>query len=1087
MRRTTATVLFTDLVSSTELSIAHGAAFDEVRRTHDALLRNAVGAAGGTVIKGLGDGIMAAFDAVGDAVTAARAAQAGIHRLNHRGTGPALSIRVGLSLGDVTYEDDGDCFGEPVIEAARLCAIAEGDQILATALVKALVGRQPDGFVDLGRRALKGLPEPVEVVEVRWERPEASATPLPARLASAPTDFVGRAAELAALHGAYQEVTEHGAVRAVLVGGEPGVGKTTMVSQAIRLWFDRGAAVAMGRCEEDVRAPYRPFIDVLEHLVASAPPEVLADHVERHGAALLPLAPSLASRVGDLPPLGSSDLETERFQLFAAAADLLTALATRAPLVIFLDDLHWADAGTVSLLRVLATQPEPARLLLLGTFRSDELAGDHPMAHALAAFRRVPAVTRLQLSGLQAPDILELVERWTGEEPGAPAERLARDLAAETGGNAFFVTEVMRHLADTGQLDGLAGPLPSAGPLVPESVLEVLAQRVAQLGAMADGVLATAAVIGQEFTLGLVSAVTGLDDAKLLGVLDEAAAAALVTEVRDAPGRFAFTHALVQHAILLNAGATREAALHRRVAEVLEADDSGAAPVDELARHWLQATNTSDNRRARDWARQAGDAAIAALAPADAAAYYRQALLLHDQLRDDDVATRIDLLTQLGTAERQSGDPEHRDTLLKACRLARRAGDTARLAEAALANNSGTFSTFQGVDPEQVEMLEAALAGATDPARRALLTATLANELTYTAEFERRRGLADEALRLARATGDGALVLRVSNLVFYAVWVPETLDERLALTEESLALADAVGDPLSRYWASISAHLNLVQAGRVEEADPLLDLLDELTDRLAQPALQWRARHTRAARLILRGDPDRAEQLALQAFELGDRAGAPEASVYGRSQEMSVAWQRGTLAELAAGISGRSPRSPNALASLALIFTEGGRADEVVPHLDAVAAGALADLPHNPAYLSCLALFAEAAIRLEHAAAASVLHEGLAPFAGQIGFDGVMVVGSLQHHLGGLARVLGRPDEAVDRLNESAALHRRIGAPFFEAGDRLELGWSLHERGAAGDAARAREELRAALALAQDHGYAAVRDRAAGRLAALDR
>jgi hypothetical protein len=750
--------------------------------------------------------------------------------------------------------------------------------------------------------------------------------------------------------------------------------------------------------------------------------------------------------------------------------------------VVFLDDLHWADAGTASLLRSLAALPERARLVIVGTFRSDELSTDHPMGQALAAFRRVPAVRRVQVDGLAAADVVELVARWTGAQ-GDGAERLAAALVEETDGNAFFVTEVMRHLADAGQLDDAEAALPTVGAMVPESVLEVLGDRVARLGSVAADVLTTAAVVGQEFTLGLVGAATCVDEAKLLAVLDEAAAAALVTEVAGSPGRFAFAHALVQRAILQNAGPTREAALHRRVAEALEADDSRDVPLAELARHWLQATSTSDHRRARDWARQAGDAALAALAPGDAAAYYRQALLLHDQLREDDVATRIDLLTQLGTAERQSGDPEHRDTLLKACRLARRTGDAERLAEAALANNSGTFSTFQGVDPEQVEMLEAALAAATDPARRALLTGTLANELTYAAAFDRRRELADEAMQLARATGDPALVLRVSNLVFYALWVPETLEERLRLTEESSSLADALGDPLARFWASTSAVLNLVQAGRVAEADPLLDATDALADRLAQPALQWRARHTRAARLLLAGDPGAAEPLVGAAFDLGDRAGEPEASVYGRSQALCLAWQRGTLAELAATIDGSSPRPPNALAALCLIFVEGGREPEVVRHLDAVADGLLTDLPHNPAYLSCLALFAEVAARVDHPAAAAVLHRGLAPFADQVGFDGVMALGSFQHHLGGLARVLGRVDEAVERLSTSVALHGRLGARFFEACDRVELALAHHRRGGDGDDARARVELEAAAHLAAEHGYAMVQQRTARALA----
>ena len=176
MARGTSTVLFTDLVGSTEQSVRFGEAFDDARRAHDAALRAVVEAHAGSVVKGTGDGIMATFAVVSDGVAAARALQQAIHRLNRRRPEPSLSIRVGLSVGDVSFED-GDCYGEPVVQAARLCAIADGDQVLAAAVVQALVGgARAEGFLDAGPRELKGLPGELDVVELVWERPEASAT-----------------------------------------------------------------------------------------------------------------------------------------------------------------------------------------------------------------------------------------------------------------------------------------------------------------------------------------------------------------------------------------------------------------------------------------------------------------------------------------------------------------------------------------------------------------------------------------------------------------------------------------------------------------------------------------------------------------------------------------------------------------------------------------------------------------------------------------------------------------------------------------------------------------------------------------------
>jgi class 3 adenylate cyclase len=1083
MSTSTTTVLFTDLVTSTELSVRFGVRFDEARRAHDALLRSAVEANHGRVIKGTGDGLMATFATAADGIAAARSAQQSIHRLNQQGREPALSIRTGLAVGDVIFEPT-DCYGQPVIEAARLCAVAEGDQILATELVRAIAGlHRAEGFKPLGAFELKGLPDPVPVVDIHWERLTRSTTPLPNQLAIPDLSFVGRTAELEQLDRAHEGVRQSGQRQVVLVSGEPGLGKTTIVGHAARGWHEAGTTVAMGRCEEQVRAPYRPFVEALAHLVASAPVELLHRHVNRHGASLLPLVPMLATRLDSVPDRINTDPETERYLLFSAVNDLLASLSEQAPVVLFLDDLHWADAGTTSLLRSLATATEPARLLILGTFRGDEVTGDHPMGQAVAAFRRTPSVTRAELSALSADDILDLLEQLTGPGDGEAATRLAGELVAETGGNAFFVTEVVRHLDETGQLTRLSAATTEGSPL-PDSIREVLGERVARLGSAGDAVLGAAAVIGSEFNVPLLVAVTGFDEHKVLGILEDATTVALVRELADA-SRFRFTHALVQHAILANLGPNRAAGLHRQVAEVLETTSEAGEQVAELAHHWLQATLRSDNARARDWARQAGDAALAALAPGDAVAYFRQALLLHDQLRDDDIPMRLDLLIGLGTAERQAGDPEHRDTLLKAARIARRVGDDQRLAAAALANNIGTFSVFGGIDAERVEMLEAAVARSQVDDERALLLATLANELTYSGDYASRRQLVDDAIAAARASGDATLLLRVLNLVAFPLWVPDTLDERLAMTDESIALMEQVPDPLVRFWVGASHYSSLVQAGRIAEADALLDQTVTLAERLAQPGLQWRARHRVATRQLLRGDPDTAEALAAEALELGTDAGERWATVYFRSQELCVHWMRGTMDELSARIKGTTPRPWHATSPLCLIFAESGRDHEAQALLDRGAAAGFADAPRDPTLVGGLSMFAESAVVLGDLRAAELLHPLLLPYASQVGFDAVSTMGLVDHYVGALAAMLGRHDEAVERLQRSSTFHESIGAPFFEARGRHQLAAALLARQSPGDVEAARDELRQAIVIAERYKYRMVHRRAAQLLATL--
>ena len=265
-------------------------------------------------------------------------------------------------------------------------------------------------------------------------------------------------------------------------------------------------------------------------------------------------------------------------------------------------------------------------------------------------------------------------------------------------------------------------------------------------------------------------------------------------------------------------------------------------------------------------------------------------------------------------------------------------------------------------------MLEAAIAAGGANGRQALLLGTLANELTYSGDFDRRRRA--RRRRAARQPGRAATprcYLQVINLVFYPLWVPETLDERLALTEESLALVAQVDDPASPSSGPRdgSNYLNLVQAGPRRRERPLpARRSDELADQLAQPALQWRARHIAATRRLLAGDPDaRGGARATKASSSATSAGEAEASVYFKSQEMCVHWQRGTMAELSARIKGTSPRPPNAVASLCLIFCR-ERARR---------RGAGAARPRRPTwpsptcpttrrYITSVALFAEAAI-----------------------------------------------------------------------------------------------------------------------------
>ena len=413
-------ILFTDIVGSTQLShLQSPEDADEVRRGHFSILRQAVTEAGGTEVKNLGDGLMAVFGSASTALACAVAMQQGVDQDNRDRLHPAVGLRIGLSGGEVIPED-GDYFGDPVVEAARLCALCDGGQILAADILRLTAGRRSrHQYRALGELTLKGLPDPVECVEVLWEPLGGAASgwriPLPARMPVRPgSGVIGRDKELSMIDDVAKSIAGGAALEALLISGEAGQGKTTLVAEGARRAFDDGSCVLFGHCEEDLATPYQLFAEALGHFVAHAPEEQLLAHVATHGSELLSLVPSLAGRIPDLPPSKATDSDTERYLLFAAVIGLLAEASLRQPVVLVLDDLQWADKGSLLLLRHIMATAQPMRMLIIGTYRDSELSQTHPLLDTLAALRRQSGVARLELSGLDDSGVVAFMEAIAG-------------------------------------------------------------------------------------------------------------------------------------------------------------------------------------------------------------------------------------------------------------------------------------------------------------------------------------------------------------------------------------------------------------------------------------------------------------------------------------------------------------------------------------------------------------------------------------------------------------------------------------------------------------------------------------------------
>jgi class 3 adenylate cyclase len=1083
----TVTVLFTDLVDSTALLSRVGENRAEVlRREHFALLRAAVVGQNGREVKNLGDGLMVVFDGVTAALSSAIDMQQRLE-VRNRSAEEGLSIRVGVSHGEADREDD-DYFGLPVVEASRLCGRAAGGEILTTEIVRLLAGSRGDlQFDSLGGLELKGIDEPVSAFRVAWtpfRARDAFEVPLPSRVSGATVDsFVGRETERARLVDA-AKAAEAGGRRLVLLSGEAGIGKTSLTAALAQRAFADGSVVLYGRCDEDLGIPYQPWAEALQHLVAHVDDEVLVEHVRRQGGRLAHLVPALCTRVPDMPADSSSDADAARYLLFGDVVELLAGVGQAGLVVVILDDLHWADKPTTQLLRHVVASTVPLRLLIVATFRESELSAHHPLSETLAALHREQGVERCALAGLDDNDLLALMESMAGHEMNDDGIALRDALMRETDGNPFFVSEILRHLADTGAIrqgdDGrwsAAVDIASMG--LPVSIREVVGQRVARLGPEAVSVLSTAAVIGRDFDLPLLAAATTYTADQVLDVLDAAIEAGVLIESAGRSGGYSFAHALIEHTLYRDLTTNRRTRLHRVIAEKLE-ELAGAAPesrLGELAWHWSEAVVAVDIDKAVLYAQRAGEHALEQLAPDEALRWFRRALeLLTLEAAQVNTERRCEILVGLGEAQRQVGESAYRDSLLEAAHIAHRNGFSQLLVRSALANNRGIFSVAGQVDEPRLEMLRAAL-NVSPPeqhATRAKLLALTAVESMFGAPLAERRSIVESAVDAARASGDPATLAEVLARTHVTVEVPETLDDRLNATTEARALAAGLDDPFLQWlthMVSVGAALDL---GDMEARDRYLAKTRSAAARLGHPHPLWETRFQESHAAMIAGDGADAERLANEALAFALETGEPDAFTIFGVQLVGIRWLQGRLDELLPSLReavAEQPLIPGFRAALAFALARSDERAEARELLDQ-ARHVDFDLPHDLTWLGGLAMWADTAARLNDVDSACVLFDRLAPWPTQNVNPNVTSFGTVAHYLGELAAVRGDAVNSERYLLQALDLHRRMRAPFFVANTQLELA-ALYSRDTDTDRiARSRRLVKEILATARDRGYA---------------
>jgi DNA-binding SARP family transcriptional activator len=893
--------------------------------------------------------------------------------------------------------------------------------------------------------------------------------------------LVGRDVERSRLDQLWQ-ATRSGQRQLVLVAGEPGIGKSRLAAEFARTAHASGAAVLFGRCDEGMGVPYQPFVEALSRYLRQVPDVVLG----RLAGELVRLAPEVGKRVERLPAPLRSDPETERYRLFDAVAAWLGALSETAPVLLVVEDLHWATKPTLLLLAHLLRSDENLRLLVLVTFRDTPLDMTPELADLVAELLRLPGVDRIRLGGLDEPGVGALMEAQAGHDLDDEGWALARIVHGETAGNPFYVREMLSLLAEKGDVVRRDGRWVPGQPLakldVPDSVRDVVERRLTRLPDRTSEMLAVAAVLGERFDLAVLAEASGDSEGSVIETLRPAVGARLVTET-DA-GRYQFTHALVRSALEDALGPTRAVQLHRAAGSAIEAVHAAHLDVHlpQLAHHFARARDVD---KATEYASRAGDRALDQLAHDEAAAYYRQALeLLDPAARPEGEAQCCELLIALGEAQRRSGDPAYRQTLLDAAGLADHLGDSDALARAVLANSRGFFSISAGVDAPRVTALERALdrAAISDSPVRARLLANLADELVWSDQHERRQGLAAEAVVLARRSGDPVTLAYVLARRYPAL-VPNA--ERRAEMAELEQLAAGL-DAALLVWARLWRSLADLTFGHLEGYHRGLDSAMELADELRQPLLRWPVAFLDAGRYRMAGRLDEAEARNQEAFTMGQAAGVDDAFLIYSATLWWIRYDQGRLDEVLDALEGGSKRAdfnPLQLALLGVAYCEVGRPGDAEHVLDRLAADEFAALPANYARLYGLTMAAEVCAGVRDAERAAVLYGQLHPYRGLVATGGSLTPGSVDHYLGLLAAVEGRFDQAGRHFEAAHASHEALAAPTWLARTRLEWARMLLTRRQPGDTDRAKELLGQALATARELGLATVERRAVELLA----